>query len=101
MKLVLVEWFDSHVAIGGWKELDGFSPDAPLVRSVGWLLRDGSKTKVIVPHLIQEQLPFVPMQSCGEIAIPEAAIVSITELQVPGGADPISPPAAADRPGSG
>ena len=83
MRLVLVEWLDSHVAIGGWKELDAFCPEAPVVRSVGWLLRDGPKTKVIVPHMIHEQAPFIPLQGCGEMAIPEAAIVSMTELQAP------------------
>jgi hypothetical protein len=28
MRLVLSEWLDSHVAVGGWKELEGFAPYA-------------------------------------------------------------------------
>lgn len=85
MRLVLIEWVDSHVAIGGWKLLEGFSPQAPVCRSVGWLVRDDEHSKVVVPHVIEEQSQGdVPLQGCGDMTIPAAAVVRMVELRVPG-----------------
>ena len=88
MKLVLIRWRDSHVSVGGWKELDDFSTEAPIVQSVGWLLMDSETTKVVVPHLIDAQEPHVPSQGCGEMAIPASAVVSMVELETPAGMNP-------------
>lgn len=82
MRLVLIEWLDSHVAVGGWKELDGFAPEAPICRSVGWLTRDDGHSKVIVPHVIEEQKD-VPLQGCGDMTIPTSAILRMVDLKTP------------------
>jgi hypothetical protein len=82
MRLVLIEWVDSHVAIGGWKLLEGFSPQAPVCRSVGWLARDDEHSKVVVPHVIDEQGD-VPLQGCGDMTIPTAAVVRMIDLRTP------------------
>lgn len=82
MRLVLVEWEDSH-ANGEWQELDGPIEDRALVcRSVGWLVLDGKHAKVIAPHM-NEPEPGVELQGCGIMTIPAAAIISIAELAVP------------------
>jgi hypothetical protein len=82
MRLVLIEWLDSHVAVGGWKELDGFAPEAPICRSVGWLARDDDHSKVVIPHVIEQQ-ENVPLQGCGDMTIPTAAILRMIELKTP------------------
>ncbi len=80
MRLVLIEWLDSHVAVGGWKQLEGFSPQVSVVRSIGWLFRDDAHSKVVVPHLIEPQAD-VPLQGCGDMTIPTSAIVSMINLK--------------------
>jgi len=82
MRLVLIEWVDSHVAIGGWKGLDGFCASAPVCRSVGWLVKNDEDAKVIMPHLIQEQGD-VPLQGCGDMTIPTCAVLRMVDLSVP------------------
>lgn len=82
MRLVLIEWMDSHVAVGGWKELDGFAPQAPVCRSVGWLLRDDAHSKVLVPHIIDAQSD-VPFQGCGDMTIPTSAVLNMVDLKAP------------------
>lgn len=81
-RLVLVEWEDSH-ANGEWQEFDGQIEDRAFVcRSVGWLVLDGKRAKVIAPH-VNESEPGVEHQGCGIMTIPAAAIISITDLAVP------------------
>jgi hypothetical protein len=51
VRLVLIEWEDSH-GNGAWQHLAaGAIEDRALVcRSVGWLVLDGGAAKVIAPH---------------------------------------------------
>lgn len=79
MRLVLVEWEDSH-ADGAWHLLDRPTEDRALVcRSVGWLLLDGERAKVVAPHL-NEAEDGVPLQGCGIMTIPTRAVLRIIEL---------------------
>lgn len=79
MRLVLIEWEDSHSA-GGWQQLGGTLDDRALVcRSVGWLVLDGERAKVVVPHL-NEQEPGVPLQGSGVMTIPSRAVLRIVTL---------------------
>jgi len=82
MKLVLVEWIDSHSS-RGWQDLDVLKKSAePLYcRSVGWLLSETKQYKVIVPHMTGENRWNKLLQGCGDIAIPTAAIVKLTVLR--------------------
>ena len=82
MRLVLIEWEDSH-GNGEWQEIGGSIEDRALVcRSVGWLVLDGKRAKVIAPHINQAE-PGVESQGCGIMTIPTAAIISITKLAAP------------------
>ena len=81
-RLVLIEWEDSH-GDGAWHQLDGEIEDRALVcRSVGWLVLDGERAKVIVPHL-SEQDAGVPLQGSGVMTIPASAVLRIVGLEVP------------------
>lgn len=79
MRLVLVEWEDSHGG-RGWQSLDATPEDRALVcRSVGWLVLDGKQAKVVAPHM-NEQEPGVPLQGSGVITIPSRAVLRIVTL---------------------
>lgn len=85
MRLVLIEWVDSHVAVGGWKLLDDFDRNAkaPFCRSVGWVVRDDDEIIVVVPHFIEEQGD-VARQGCGDMTIPKCSVVRVIDLEAPG-----------------
>ena len=85
-RLVLIEWEDSH-GDGAWQQLDAEIEDRVLVcRSVGWLVLDGKRAKVIVPHL-SEQDTGVPRPGRGVMTNPARAV-----LRIVGGGVPPQPP---------
>jgi len=81
MKLVLIEWLDSHAG-RGWQDMSVLENSAvPLYcRSVGWLLSNGKKCKVIVPHISGEKNGNTMLQGRGDLTIPTAAIEKIIVL---------------------
>lgn len=82
MKLVLIEWLDSHSG-RGWQDMEAVEHAAvPLYcRSVGWLARETKDCKVIVPHISGEKNGNSVLQGCGDLTIPTAAIEKITVLR--------------------
>ena len=82
MKLVLVEWLDSHSG-RGWQEMDRLEDTAePLhCRSVGWLLSDRKDCKVLVPHIAGEKNGGIKLLASGDITIPKKAILKVTVLE--------------------
>jgi hypothetical protein len=84
VRLVLIEWEDSH-ADGAWQNIGGKIEDRALVcRSVGWLVLDGERAKVVAPHINQEESG-VPLQGCGIMTIPTGAVLRILDLTQHGG----------------
>jgi len=75
MKLVLIEWLDSHAG-RGWSTAKQLQQCAiPLYcRSVGWLVAERKDCKVIVPHLAGEKNGDIMLQGCGDLTIPTARI---------------------------
>jgi len=51
-------------------------------RSVGWLIHDDKKVKVVVPHLNQANHPNADLQGCGDMTIPTSAIRKITDIKI-------------------
>ena len=79
-RLVIIEWEDSH-SDGSWQELGEELEDrALLCRSVGWLVMDGERAKVIVPHMSKQDAG-VPPQGCGVMTIPASSVLRIIDLQ--------------------
>ncbi|MGI9078764.1 MAG: hypothetical protein ACR2G6_15760 [Gemmatimonadaceae bacterium] len=79
-RLVLIEWEDSH-SVDAWQELGERIEDRALVcRSVGWLVLDGKRAKVVAPHL-NEQEPGVPLQGGGVMTIPTRAVLRMVDLR--------------------
>lgn len=83
MKLVLVEWLDSHGTLEGWRilEEENGNPEPLKCSSVGWLLHDKKNCKVIIPHIAGGNSEQYPFQGRGELTIPVKSITKITELK--------------------
>jgi hypothetical protein len=81
MKLVLVEWVDSYGCSPKWQPLEAAVRKPMRCKSVGWLLHDGPDCKVIVPHISDEKTDEIPAQGCGDMTIPNSAILKITSLR--------------------
>ena len=82
MKLVLVEWLDSHSG-RGWQDFEQLERAAkPLYcRSVGWVIRENKDCTVLVPHIAGEKNGEAVLQGCGDLTIPTASIVKTTILR--------------------
>jgi hypothetical protein len=80
MKLVLIEWVDSHGPVEGWRLLDDDKPELMICESVGWLVHDGKDCKTIVPHLAGHKNKHIALQGRGDMTIPSRAIVKMTRL---------------------
>ena len=80
IRLVLVEWVDSHASRGWVTPADLARAAEPLYCcSVGWLLHDKSNCKVMVPHMAGAKGGDTT-QVCGDLTIPTKSIVRITAL---------------------
>lgn len=83
MKLVLVEWNDSHER-NGWVALDilkKFCKPSPC-RSVGWLLEDKNGHIQLVSHISGMNLNKEgPEDACGDMCIPKKVITKMTVLR--------------------
>lgn len=75
--LVLIEWSDSHTT-EAWTPInlaeDDIEDRVLLCRSVGWLVHDGPRAKVVAPHMAETA------QMCGVMTIPTTAILRMTVL---------------------
>lgn len=82
MKLVLIEWLDSHSG-KGWQTIEQLEQSAePLYcRSVGWLVTEKKDCKVLVPHIAGEKNGDIMLQGCGDLTIPTCSILKITVLK--------------------
>jgi hypothetical protein len=80
-RLVLVEWLDSLGCSSHWQTIEQVNVAPLRCRSVGWLIHDDKYSKVIVPHVSDDDQ--APLQGCGDMAIPSKSILSITELSEP------------------
>jgi hypothetical protein len=83
-RLVLIEWLDSYGCSSSWQDLSTCEPGVMTCKSVGWLIHDDEKCKVVVPHMNQPDHPNASQQGCGDMTIPSASIVKILDLGVVG-----------------
>jgi hypothetical protein len=79
-RLVLIEWVDSYGCSPSWAEISEIEPKSLHCFSVGWLVHDDEKHKVIVPHFADGEQAGITLQGCGDMSIPTVAVVSIKDL---------------------
>ena len=78
-ELVLVEWVDSRQPTSSWAFLkDAAEMPACKCCSVGFLIRDDAKVKVLAPNVADIDSD---MQATGVITIPTAAVTAMKRLQ--------------------
>ena len=80
-KLLLIEWEDSQGVSANWEYLGNCKPFVLVCKSVGWLIHDDERCKVIVPHLTAPDRG--KQQGCGDMTIPTAAVLRMVELKAP------------------
>jgi hypothetical protein len=79
MRLVLIEWEDSHTE-GGWQRIGGPIEDRALIcQSAGWLILDGERATVIAPHVNTPE-DQVDLQGAGIMTIPARAVLRMVDL---------------------
>ncbi len=79
-RLVLIEWIDTAGCGGRWNSLETIvSSNILTIRSVGWLVDEGTDHVTIVSTLDNQEKP----QCMGDHAIPRVAIKSMITLKVP------------------
>ncbi len=78
-RLVLVEWEDSHGVSANWEYVSNCDPYVLVCKSVGWLIHEDDKCKVVVPHLTASDK--AREQGCGDMTIPAACVLRIVELK--------------------
>jgi hypothetical protein len=77
-RLVLIEWEDSHGCSSDWAYIAGSKARVVICQSVGWLIHDDERCKLLVPHLTQSE--HVKKQGCGDMTIPTAAVLRMVDL---------------------
>ena len=80
-RLVYIEWQDSYGCSPDWENLEDCSAVPMVCRSVGWLVHDDEKCKVVVPHLNEANHPNAVLQGCGDMTIPTVAVVTMVDLK--------------------
>lgn len=82
MKLVLIEWLDSHGVSAGWQRLDNYESTLPVMKSVGWIVYENDKLVSVCGNMAEET-DSTAFQGNGIMTIPKCAILSTVELTTP------------------
>jgi len=82
MKLLMIEWVDSHSS-RGWQDFETIenSAEALYCQSVGWLAAENKDVVSLVPHIAGERNGNQKLQGCGDLTIPKRAIIKTTVLK--------------------
>lgn len=84
MKLVLIDWIDSHSG-NGWQSLDDMKGFAKALhcRSIGWLLVRNKDCTTVVPHIYDDSKnKNIKPNGCGELVIPNKCITKMRVLNL-------------------
>lgn len=89
---VLVEWEDSYGCSSSWQSIDpSGQPRVLICESVGWIVQRTAKCIVLVPHMTARD-DVAQRQGCGDMTIPTASIIRLTQLSLKGQKRAISRP---------
>ena len=81
--LVMIEWEDSAQPSPNWRHLQDAGTPTPIVcRSVGWLIVDTARVKVIAPNMGAIDDP-TSIQMSGTITIPTRCVRRTVRLKEP------------------
>jgi hypothetical protein len=80
-KLVIIEWEDSQLGYQGWKFIHDQPKEIPHFISVGFLVHEDEKCKILYPH-VKNTDDIDEISGSGDIKIPNSAILKLTELTI-------------------
>ncbi len=81
--LVMIEWEDSRQPVAAWTRLSDFEAPTPVqCVSVGWLIHDGKRVKVLAPNMGDVDSDG-NVQASGLIQIPTRCVVRQSRLKEP------------------
>jgi hypothetical protein len=80
-KLMMIIWEDSQLGYQGWKLVEEQPIEVPHYVSVGFLIHEDEKCKVLFPHLknIEDK---ETISGTGDIVIPVSAILKAIEIPI-------------------
>jgi len=78
--LVVIEWEDSQLGFQGWKFINEQEFKVPTLFSVGFLVHEDDKCKVLYPH-IKPMADEEDISGSGDILIPNSAIKKVTQIE--------------------
>ena len=83
MKLVLVEWVDSHSSRDTWTGLDELKGKTRHLhcRTVGWIIEKNKQVLMLASSFSSSERNGEPAHASGDMAIPIEAIKKITILR--------------------
>lgn len=79
MKLILIEWVDSHGCTPSWTSLENYRAVLPIMKSVGWLVFEDENLYSVCGN-ISEETESTVFQGNGIMTIPKKAVLSLIEL---------------------
>lgn len=77
----MIEWEDSQLGYQGWKFINDEPKGIPKFLSVGFLVHEDERCKILYPH-IKDTNDIEQLSGSGDIKIPNSAILKVTELSV-------------------
>ena len=83
MKLIYVEWLDSHT-VHGWNSLKELVESQKIdpCKTIGWLVKKTDESILVVSSLSSDENPDVKTCAEGNMVIPLSAIVKVRLLSV-------------------
>jgi hypothetical protein len=76
--LVMIEWEDSVLGFQGWKFIEEQPKELTTFLSVGFLVHDDNRCKILYPHIDSSK---DNITGSGDIIIPNSAIRKLTLLR--------------------
>jgi len=80
MRLVVVEWVDSH-GQHGWNPIDSLEAKPLHCRSVGWLVKKANGMTVLASSISGEKNGDLRLFARGDIAIPDRCITKTRTIK--------------------
>lgn len=80
-KLVMIVWEDSQLGYQGWKVVQEQPKGFPYYVSVGFLVYEDERCKILYPHL-KNTSEDDDLSGSGDIQIPVSAIIKEVELPI-------------------
>lgn len=80
-KVVYVEWLDSFGCTSSWQSLEDYSPVAPIMKTIGFIVYE-SKDLLSLANSIGDETEYTLEQANGIMTIPKNCIVQLKKIAI-------------------